>query len=160
MTPAWIALLVFVLLLVGVAIAYRNATLDKLPPLPDEEILFEEDGVRVEQTGNRTALFFGCKVRLTNHRLIVAQKVLFQKKYALRHVVFYDDLVADGTDLGQSMRSGYVTTTLRRQDISLHKEDDKTYVLFPLDGSALTAGQAVKIHTNHPEEYEKALAPV
>ncbi len=104
-----IALIVFFCLMVVLAFLYRNSTLQKLPFLPGEEILFEEDKVTVRQGGAPgTALFRGCRVRVTSRRIIIAQKVPFRKAYhVLRHVISYG-AVNDDTQLDKTLAKGYL----------------------------------------------------
>ena len=80
----------FILMLIVIAVLYRDSTLDKLEVLAGESALFEEQGVRVEQSGSpRSTVFFNCIVRVTDMRIIIAQKILLRKKHVLRHVIFF-----------------------------------------------------------------------
>jgi len=150
-----IAVLGFVALMVIYAILTRKSTLDKLEKLPGEETLFEEEGVRVEQAGApRTAVFINCIVRVTSRRIIIAQKVLLGKTYALRHVIVYD-VYSDETDLAQSLRKGYLNFEVTRSKVKIERDSGKCLITIPIPASALTGNQYVQFETGKGDEYSR-----
>ena len=157
MSVTWTVIIVAVVIFVLVAFFYRKATLDQLESLPGERVLFEEDNIKVTQDGApRSAIFFWCKVRVTNRRIIVAQKVWLRKnKYQLRHVIWYDQPNGEGVDLTETLRSGYVEAKMPWTRIEVDADGEDPVVKIPLAGSALTDRQTATIHTKRPEEYQK-----
>jgi hypothetical protein len=107
-----------------VAFLYRNARLEKLESLPEETTLFEEDGIPVEQRGTPRMAYYGkCRIRLTNKRLIIAQKMLFsQTNYVLRFVITFNSNVP-APDLSRSLKSGYYITSISRNSIVFNPDN-------------------------------------
>ena len=138
----------------------KSATLATLPALEGEEQLFEEVGVKVKQEGSpRSALFYGCTVRVTNQRIIVAQKALLSKTtFVLRLVATYTDPGGQGADLGRSMRSACVVAAIPREAIRVEGEGQEAALALPLGGGALTAGQTMLIYSERLPELRAALA--
>lgn len=150
-----VVILVFIAVLVFFSIATRKSTLDKLEKLPGEEILFEEEGIRVEQAGApRTAVFMNCIVRVTGRRIIIAQKMLFGKTYALRHVIIYD-VYSDETDLAQSLRKGYLNFEVTRSKVKIERDSERCLITIPIPASALTGNQYVQYETGKGDEYSR-----
>jgi hypothetical protein len=150
-----IVILVFVAVIVVFSIATRKSTLDKLEKLPGEETLFEEEGIRVEQAGApRTAVFINCIVRVTSRRIIIAQKMLFGKTYALRHVITYD-VYSDETDLAQSLRKGYLNFEVTRSKVKLERDSERCLITIPIPASALTGNQYVQYETGKGDDYSR-----
>lgn len=151
----WIAVLVLVVTSAVVVITYTSATLNKLPMLDGEEILFEEAGVHVTQSGTlKGTLFVKCKVRVTNRRIITSQKLPLRDTYALSHVVTYDGVVSK-VDMRKTIGSGFITADVSRQDISVEVDTGRASVIIPLKGLPLT--HTLRIFTRQPEKYRKVL---
>ncbi len=138
----------------------NNATLATLPALEGEEQLFEEEGVTVKQVGSpRAALFINCKVRVTNQRIIVAQKALLSKTtFVLRLVATYTDPGGAGADLGRSLRSACVVASIPRDAIRLEGEGKEAALVLPLGGGALTQGQTMQIYSKRLPELRGVLS--
>ncbi len=148
---------IFFAALILVMIFYRNSTLDKLLSLPGEKILFEESGVRVEQSGSpRTVIFINCIVRLTDRRIVTAQKMLLSKKYALRHVINYYGL-SDTTDLKTSFKKGYLNMTVSKSEVAISDTDGGCSVRIDIPDSALTKNQFITYKTSGREFYSNIL---
>ena len=128
-----IILSVFILCIVLIAFLYRNATLEKLSSLPDEHTLFEEDGIAVEQTGTPRMAYYGkCKIRLTNKRLIIAQKMLFTSNwYMLRFVITFSNY-APSPDLKTSIKMGYYISNTEKNKISFKQDNELTKISIPV----------------------------
>lgn len=131
MSPIWIAVIVFVVVVIVLGVVWRGNTLDKLEPLPGEELRFEEWGVRVKQVGHRPTLHLNCCVRVTNRRLIIGAKMLFSKQHALLHS-FELDGGPTGMDIGETLKSGYVRGGVPRSSIQLGQEREQRYVEVPM----------------------------
>jgi hypothetical protein len=149
-----IVFIIFCIALVTIALFYRNSTLDKLNMLPDENILFQETGKRVEQSGSpRTVIFINCIVKVTDKRIIIAQKMLFSKKYALRHVIFYDQM-SGSTDLKASFKKGYLTFNILKNGVHVSESSGEYDIRINIPESALTRGQYIKYKTSR-DDYRK-----
>lgn len=148
----------FAAAMAAVAVLFRHSTLDKLPFLPGEEVLFEEDGVRVEQAHpRRTVVFLRCLVRVTNYRIITAQHALLSKKKPLRHVAAYRGPAGEGVDLPKTLGKGFVVVSLNKDRIRLETRNEKPVVVIPLDGSILTEGQSAVIYTKNMDAFRDLL---
>jgi len=144
-----IAGVVFIL----IALLYRNATLDKLPFLSGEKILYEENGVRVEQSGSpRSVIFINCMVRVTDKRIIIAQKMLLSKKYALRHVITYNGQ-SNAADLKASLKKGYLNILISKSDMKIEEGGGTCIVKINIPESALTKNQYISYKTSGKEYY-------
>ena len=148
-------ILLFITALVFISLLYRKSTLDNLSMLDGESVLFEEKGVRVEQGSlSRTTVFIGCIVRVTDMRIIIAQKMLLSKSgYALRHVITYD-AAGEGTDLAGTFKKGYLNFRVRRSDIGIEMDGGRTCVRIDIPESALTRGQYVRYVTRLADNYK------
>ena len=126
----------------------RGSYLSKVALLEGEEILFEEDGLGVYTLAGRLGEdthFLNCRVRVTNRRLIVGQKALFQKKWVLRYVFH---IPGEGDT---SLSGFYVTSYLSVDDVTVDVE--KGEVRLPLGNSLLTRSQRVVFKTARAEDY-------
>ena len=150
-----IIIIIFLILLILAAFLFRNSTLDKLTLLDGESVLFEEKCVRVEQAGSPSdVLFFGCIVRVTNMRIIIAQKMLFREKYALRHVIEYN-CGDDRADLAATLRKGYIIMRIEKEALKITGSADDTTVSIAIPDTALTRGQYISFKTACGEKYRE-----
>jgi len=149
-----IILSLFFLTLAGIALFYRKSTLDKLEPLPGEKVLWEESGVDVTQVGApRTAFFHSCVVRLTDRRVIIAQKVpLTRKTHYLRAVIDHSSPNPD-TDLGATLRRGYLSFSVGENEIELSPAPRGLTVNIYIPHSTLTRRQHLEFTLRHGDEY-------
>lgn len=137
-----IILIVFgVLFIVFVGVAsylMRNSTLEKLPLLPDEEVLFEEEGVRVDTMlrgeGIKT-IYPKNRIRVTNKRIITAQTPWFGKRTFLRHVINYvekgPELATQGAGVflkNPTILRGYLTLYTSKNRIAVENIQGKQVV--------------------------------
>jgi hypothetical protein len=156
MNPIIIGLSLFAVAIVVMAIYARNSTLAKLEPFPGEETLYEEDGVEVHQAGrNRPSRFPGCTVRITNKRLIVAQKSVFGSSKPLRHIAVFEPREAVEKRPHVTLSGAYVTVVLEKNSIVVKPNASPPHISFPIDGTALTAGQSVLIFSQNLDAYKK-----
>jgi|GEM_PF-710271 len=131
-----IIILVFIALLVLIALFYRKALLSRLPVLPGETILGEEDEVAVYETGGpRTMCYNRCRIRLTDSRIIIAQKMLFPRNaFHLRYVISYR--VAEArTDLLTVLKKGFYDIEVPASLVSLSAKGAGISVNLPLSPS-------------------------
>ncbi len=139
----------------------KSWTLDSLEMLPDEEVVFEEDGVDVEQVGGqRPVVFMSCKIRITNQRIIIAQKVLLSDKMSVRAVISYLDAAGEGTDLKASMRSACIVASIPPSAMSKELDGDSDSVLaIPLGGGMVTSHQTFHLYSERIDEILKLVDP-
>jgi len=150
-----IAVSVFFAVMLVLAFLYRKSTLKHLAMMPDETMLFEESGVRVEQAGSpRSVRFPKCTVRVTNHRIIIAQKTLFGNTMVLRHVITYSRYTKN-TDLRATLSKGHLIMQISPSQVSCAEGPDGTIVTIPIPDSALTKGQYISYTTNHGNKYRE-----
>ncbi len=150
-----VIVLIFFVLLLFMALLYRNSTLDKLVLMQDEQILFEESGLRVKQSGSpRDVIYINCIVRVTGSRIIVAQKMLFRKQYALRFVITYNGLVNDA-DIMDTMKKGYIAMRVNTAAVQLAAEGGGGMVRINIPETALTRGQYITYATKRYDDYSR-----
>lgn len=148
-----IVIIISVLLFILIAVFYRNTTLDKLQFLSGEKIVYEESGVRVEQSGSpRSVIFINCIVRITDRRIIIAQKMLLSSKYALRHVIVYNGL-NNSTDLKTTLKKGYLNIAVSKSDVKVDDTGGTCIVRINIPESALTKNQYITYKTGDKEFY-------
>lgn len=154
-----IILIVFFLLMFVIALLYRGATLDRLELQAGEEVIFEERGTRVEQSGSpRSVLFINCIVRVTDRRIIVAQKMLFRNKYALRHVIFYR-MQDDDAGLKQTLLKGYILMHIDPGAMQVDQaRGESAAVRIKIPETPLTGHQYIVFNTKRGEDYVRLLA--
>ena len=149
-----IIIILFLLLMAAIAVFYRNSVLEKLPSEEGESTLLEESSVRVEQGGApRTAIFLKCIVRVTDRRIIVAQKILFSKKHALRHVISYRETPPE-MDIRSTLKKGYINAAIKPEEIKITGTDEGTRIRIDLPSSMLAGKQHITYKTSRPDIYE------
>lgn len=155
-----IILTIFFAVLVFMAFFFKNSTLDRLPFLPGETVLFEENGIRVEQSGSpRSAVFINCIVRVTDLRIIIAQKILFSGKYALRHVIFFNRPSVI-KDTGVSIKKGYLIFAVPVTAVRVEDAGESCVIRIDIPESMLTKNQYISFRTSMKNDYNKFLHDV
>lgn len=162
MTIWWIAAGIIIIVMILLGRRFKNSTLDKLPLLPGEKILFEDEVKKViEQTGPQPMMFPRCFVRVTNQRIIIAQHTLFGGKSSrlpIRYVIYFGKR-ADSTGYGGgALKTGYVTFTTVKEKIKIGSEKEKQYIeITPSETPGPTTGvpHYVNIFTERTGEYLK-----
>ncbi|MCA9522830.1 MAG: hypothetical protein KC609_17770 [Myxococcales bacterium] len=131
----------------------KHPTLARLPMANGERILFDESGLRVFQRGHgRSTQFINSRLRVTDRRIIVAQKMLLGGDEALRYVFDYTSGDHDGTDLGTSLREGALFGSLTPDQLEAASDEAGSHIRLPLGGGALTRGQHAAIYTDRAAE--------
>jgi len=150
-----ILILIFIIVLAIISFLYRNSTLDKVILSEDEVILFEEAKVKILQGGSpRTVQFNNCIIRVTDRRIIVAQKILMSRKYVLRHIINYGIRMKD-TDLPETFRKGYIHMTINKSDVKINRQKEHTTISIDIPESTLTRGQFIEFETADREIWER-----
>lgn len=155
-----IPIFIFFIAVFFVARRFRDATLDKLQLLPRERILLEDACERVEaKTGTKPAIFPKTLVRITNMRIIVAQRALFSKeKYVLRYVIAYKDSATIPSGYGGgALKLGYISFSADLNNMKVRKEKNKKYFeILPARNGGLSAIPLyLRVYTNRLEEYQR-----
>lgn len=158
-----VPIVVFFLVALLLGRRFKNATLDKLPLLPGEKILFDDEcGKVMAQTGPKPAVWPKSIVRVTNMRIIVAQHALFKPAHMpLRYVIHYDK----NTELpkgygGAAFKTGYITFKTKPELIKLGSHKGKQYVeINPESKPGAMSGIPfyVRIYTDRPNDYIKMI---
>lgn len=128
-----IIVVVFIVFLVFIALLYRRTFFSRLTVLPGEVILGEEDEVAVYETnGPRIMCYNRCRVRLTDSRIIIAQKRLFlQNAFRLRFVILYS-VVEAKMDLLKVLKKGYYDIDVPASLVSLSEKGSGISVNLPI----------------------------
>lgn len=146
----------FLAVLVFIAIYCRRAVLSRLPALPGEAVLSEEDGVAVyEKSGPRIRCYNRCRIRLSDSRLIIAQKILFMRgAFALRFVVSYGAGEAK-PGLFSILRKGYYDIQVPADRICIAEKGGGASVSFPV---ALFQGRRIEFEVKRAGEFLRTFA--
>jgi hypothetical protein len=155
----------------------RGAFVERLPLDDGEEVLLEEEGVRVWHRFRRTARFGrsgvetrGARVVLTDRRIVVATGgPAGRRKFVLLLVVDYTgpSPPATGSGYGAWRRKfrldrGYPTYGCSRDDLTLAEEGDRSgvrvVVPFPERGERWGDPPEVVLYTRHPELFLEHVA--
>jgi len=152
-------MVVFALVAFFVARKYKDAVLSKLAPLDGEKIRYEEDGITVEHLGGmRPVVYLNSFLRITNRRVILAQRVLFGDKRVLRFVIEHAVSQESGTSVGEAVKAGYFVGKIPAAEfVKTTGSGGKRMIEFPLAGSSMVAGHRVQIHS---KETSRALAAI
>lgn len=153
-----VILILFFLMMAAIALLYRKATLDKLQFPEDETLLFEEYGIRVEQSGgSRSVFFINCVVRVTDRRIVIAQKMLFRTKYAVRYVIFYR-VGDDETGLKHTLLKGYILIRIDNTALQIEQQaGNSATVRIKIPETPLTMNQYILYDTNRAGDYRNLL---
>ncbi len=154
MSVTAIVLTVFGAVMLILVFMSRNDTVEKLPPLPGESVLFEEEGVDVEQFARpQSTLFRKCSIRVTDCRIIISQKVLFGGSHALHHVITYNQTSGTTGEEKARIRS-FMVFTVKKGDVTL-SQDGTNLVRITIPESFLAQGQHLSWKTGKIEDYKK-----
>lgn len=146
----------------------KNATVEKLGFLPNEQLLFEEDGVRVDQKfrGEGIATIYrNAFVRATNQRIIIAQTPWFGKKiHYLISVIHYTG--EKGPDLenyggiflkGAASSKGFMTFYTTKDQIitDTSRTPSVVQITVPMkDPGPFLKAPRILIYSETPEKYK------
>ncbi len=165
-------LVIFLILVAGIVYLLRHATYGKLSPIPGEVVLYEEEGVRLEELFRGTerikTWFRSVYVVVTNQRIILSLKpwlVSNKKKYPLRAVINY---AIPGPKLSPSdlmggflLDPGYLvfTTLPERITAATVKDQPAIEITIPFaDASPLLAEPKLQLFTAHSAAILAAVA--
>jgi hypothetical protein len=175
--PGWLFAAIVVVFVVGgvlvVRSTQRRAVVERLPLEPDEDVLFEEDGLKVFHRFRRTAVRGGGTVThrvravVTNRRILVATGgPEGRHKFVLLMILDYTTPAQPVPESGYAaykrkfkLGNGYPTYSFSAADVSL--EDGgalRIEVPFPEAGPRWGAPPEVELFTKQVERYREAIA--
>jgi len=100
-------------------ILYRRAAFGRIAELPGEVVICEERDIAVDEKRIRHYRYGRCIVRLTDRRLLIAQKVpLFKDAYYTRFVIDCNS-AHPGIDIGKMILVGYVPARVAPTQVAL-----------------------------------------
>ena len=142
MNPLLVAFGVFALLAVVFGLAWKGTTLSKLELGPEERVLFELEGLTVDRDSlGGKSRSPNSVVRVTNERIIIAQRALLTKDPLLRYVLSYSGCQSEGAGLVATLKSGYLSCEIDPAEI----REDSSAVVFPLRGGAIVGASSVRV---------------
>lgn len=101
---------------------YRRSSLSRLPAVPGEIVVCQDRGVNVDEKRIRWYRYGSCMVRLTNKRMVIAQKLPFSKSvYLLRFVIEYNS-TEPGVDVKAMILRGYVPARISAGQVTVAPE--------------------------------------
>lgn len=135
---------------------YRNAFLDKIVLLPGEKIIFEEACKKMEASiaaKIKIRTFPDSFVRVTNYRIIIAQKVLGSPRKALKYVFNFKE---NKEEIEPFL--GYTAMKIKPTNIHLVKDKEETKIeILPTLSVNSLGFYWVRITPNDLSVYRKAL---
>jgi len=179
--PGWLfAVIVVVFVVAGVLFVrstQKGRIVERLPVDPDEDVLLEEEGLKVFHRFRRTAVRGGGTVTrpvravLTNRRILVATGGPEGKhKFVLVMIVDYTAPAQPVSARGYAaykqkfhLGNGYPTYVISAADVSLEEEDGDAAALrivvpFPEAGPSWGDPPEVRLYTAKAERYRDAVA--
>ncbi|MBI3553697.1 MAG: hypothetical protein HY077_14465 [Elusimicrobia bacterium] len=143
------AVVFFVIAMIFLAVKYKNATLDKAAMLPGESVLFEDHDGRfadlpIKHGAVNTLYYRKAVVRITNHRLLIAQSAPGSSTVARIQFAIYHDPESIPMGFGERFKDGYMSFVAGPSQMQFVTEANK---------------RMLKIASNIPPDYSN-LYPV
>jgi|GEM_PF-6714694 len=152
--PIWIyVILAFIVIAAVVSYLMRNAVEDKLQYDENEEILYEEKGIKIysKSSGPDQLFLVNCKIILTNLRIIILQKFLFGDKYKIHYIIWFND-----NEKSFSLKDGIVHFKITGKELLLKEKNNKKFIeITPVDTYGLV--RYIEVYLNNPEEFIRKL---
>ena len=177
--PGWLfAVIVIVFIAVAILLVRRSmkgAVLERLPIADGEQVILEEEGLKVTSRGRKGAVAGGWtttyKVRsvLTDRRIILATGgPEGKRKFVIKAIVDYTTPALDVSESGYpaylakfKLSNGYPTYPVTADDVSVERDgadaELRVVVPFPEGGSSFGPPPEVKIETSQAERYLEAV---
>lgn len=151
---------VIAIILFGVLFS-KNRTLAEEQLLPGEETLLELEKVRYNlvHSGRESSMHPGGRIRLTNKRLLVAQKVLLRQQWRMNVILHWGEASESGEDVSlmEMMRAGIWENNVPVEQIRLEKKSgDQWEVSIPVREGGI-GPEKLTFPLNDPHEFESAL---
>ncbi|HUX12317.1 MAG TPA: hypothetical protein VMW87_04775 [Spirochaetia bacterium] len=159
MSAGLVAIAVFVVGAVVYALISGRSSGTLLALGPGETRLIDEEPVRVESGSRRRKVVYGhCRVTVTEHRILIAQRPLFGKTSSVPRYLI---TLADGgehIELAASLKQAAVQFTVPRSAISIEHNGSTATVVVPIPESMLTWHERVTFRTSRASEFASLLA--
>ena len=174
--PGWVfAVVVIVFLAVAVVLVRRSmkgAIVEHLPLGEDEQVLLEEEGLKVFHRGRKTALRGGWTVTYRMRSALTDRRILLytggpagRHKLVIRIVLDWTTPAPEVSETGYPaylskfrLRNGYPTYAFSADDASVADGELRVVVPFAEGGSRWGPPPEVKIVTRQAERYRDAVA--
>jgi hypothetical protein len=174
--PGWLFAAIVVVFVVGAVLVVRStqrrAVVERLPLEPDEDVLLEEEGLKVFHRFRRTAARGGGTVThrvravLTSRRIFVATGgPEGEHKLVLLMILDYTTPAPPVPDRGHAaykrkfqLGNGYPTYGFSADDVGVEDEALRVLVPFPEAGPGWGDPPEVKLYTKQIERYREAIA--
>jgi len=116
---------IFVVLVIIMQRKWKNATLDKLELLAEEKVLFDDESAVVKlKASPRVDILPGSVIRVTDHRIIIAQKALGRKNtMIMKYVIDYTGAPPPEGMAGGALKTGYISYRTISQKLSIIEEN-------------------------------------
>ena len=174
--PGWLFAVIVVAFVVGGVIYVRSTQkgriVERLPLEPGEEVILEEEGLKVFHRFRRMAVRGGGTVThrvravLTDRRILVATGGPEGKhKYVIVMILDYTAPARTVAESGYAayktkfqLGNGYPTYAISTADVSVDDEALRVVVPFPEGGTSWGDPPEVKLYTAQAERYREAIA--
>lgn len=150
-----IIIAVFIVAMAVIIFFSRKGGMHLLTAVPGEHILMDEADVTVTQEGGpENTVFLHCLVRLTDSRIIIAQKALAGSTYFLRAVITYRQ-TASGEDIRDKGFRMYHRFTVQPESIGFTPGEQGMEVRFSLPPTELGVVQVLKFCLVNGQEWRR-----
>jgi hypothetical protein len=179
--PGWLfALIVVVFALGGVLFVrtrMKGAIVERLPLEENENVLLEEEGLKVFHRARRTAVRGGGTVTYRVRALLTDRRILVatggpegEHKLVIQMILDYTTPAQPVPESGYAaykrkfhLENGYPTYAFSAADVSVEQDDGHPAALmvevpFPEAGSRWGDPPEVKLYTTHADRYREAIA--
>jgi hypothetical protein len=155
MQTVLIAALVFLGMSVLLFVLYRRAAIGRIAALPGETVICEERDIAVDEKRIRHHRYGRCIVRLTDRRLLIAQKMpLFRDAYYTRFVIDCNS-ANPGIDIGKMVLGGYVPARVAPAQVTLTSDGAATVVTISLIHSNGNSYSELSFRSERAAEYAR-----
>jgi hypothetical protein len=147
------------LLVIGVLLylLYRRGALRRLAMLPGESTVCEERDISVDEKRIRHYGYNRCLVRLTDRRLVIAQKVpLAKDAYYIRFVIDYNS-ANPGIDSGAMVLKGYVPARVTPAQVGVEPDGAGAVVTVRLNHANGRLFSELSFRSERAGEYERVI---
>ncbi len=137
---------------------YRRAALGSLAALPGEVVICEERNIAVDEKRIRYYRYGCCIVRLTDRRIVIAQKApLFKDAWYVRFVIDYRS-PGPGIDIGKMLRAGYVPARVAPAQVTLAPEGASAAVTIGLIHTNGNSYSKLSFRSERAAEYARVFS--
>lgn len=134
---------------------YRRSALSRLASIPGEIVICEEHGVAVDEKRIRYYRYGKCLVRLTDCRIIIAQKLpLSRSAYMVRFVIDYH-ASEPVIDIAAMIKRGYVEAGVAPEQVSVSPEGAGASVSIDIRGAGGATSRLLSFSTRRTGEYRR-----